>query len=188
MSSNKDFNVAAQGTDAQKVRFESEQLDHQLRKVQTPELRKSLQDLKFKADVTLENMEEQLEAERERIAQYIIDQRVAPHPELNLKPDGARGSSDLERRNSIRKAVSDKFEPEHKKQVKDKKEELYSAVRAEVEQTLKDEMELRKGSAATNEDRAISEAKSKLAKMKENARDITQRLDRSKGLGRGRSR
>ena len=188
MSSNKDFNIAAQGSDAQKSRFESDQLDQQIRRVQTPEFRKSLQDLKFKADVAVKALEEQFEAQRAKMAQYIIDQRVAPHPELNLRPDGARGGSDWERRNTIKDYVDQKFEPEHARKVEAKRDELFAAVRTEVDQTLKDEMELRKGATATGEDNAISEAKSKLEKMKDNARDITQRLDRSQGLGRGRTR
>lgn len=188
MSSSKEFNIAAPGTDPQKERFDSEHLDQQIKRIQTPEFKRNLQDLKFKADVILENIEEKLKVQREKMAQYIIDRKVTPHPELNLKPDGARSASDSERRDAIRKAVADKFVPEHKRQVEDKRKELYSALRTEVDQTLKDERELRKGTTATSDNQAISEAKSKLAKMRDNARDITQRLDRSRGRGRGRSR
>ena len=188
MSSNKDFNVAAAGTETQKAQFESEQLDRQIQRIQTPEFRKSLQDLKFKTELALRDTEERLDVEREKMAQYIIDRKIAPHPELKLKPDGSRSASDAERRNAVRKAVDHKFIPEHKRQVEAKRKELYSALRAELDQTLKDERELQKGATATSDDQAISEAKSKLAKMKENARDITKRLDQSNGLGRGRSR
>ncbi|SNZ21331.1 hypothetical protein [Cohaesibacter gelatinilyticus] len=188
MSSNKEFNIAARGTDAQKERFESEQLDQQIKRVQTPEFRRSLQELQLQADVTIEALKEELAHRRDRFAQFIIDQKVSPHPELNLKPDGARNAPDWEHRNEIRSAVDNRYKPEHKKQIEEKRKELYSALRAEIELTLKDENELQKSVAASNSDESISEAKSKLEQIRENSRDITQRLNRPRGLGKGRSR
>ncbi len=188
MPSNKDFNIAARGADAQKERFESEQLDQQIKRVQTPEFRKSLQELKFQADLAIKTTEEMLAHRRDKAAQFIIDQKVSPHPELNLKPDGARNTSDWERRNEIRRAVNNKYKPEHEKQIKEKRKELYSALRAEIELTLKDENELQKSVAAPNSDESISEAKSKLEQIRENSRDITRRLNRPRGSGKGRSR
>lgn len=97
MSSSKEFNIAAPGTDKQKAEFESEHLDQRIRSIQTPEFRKNLQDSKFRSDVLVRDTEKRLESERDRMAQYIINRDVAPHPEMNLRPDGARGAPDWDR-------------------------------------------------------------------------------------------
>jgi len=188
MSSKTGFNIASDGTEEQKRQYEDQKRDQRIRSIQTPELRKGIEDLKFRRNVAVSAEEEELKAQRARTARHIIDQRVPPHPEMNLRPGWARDMSSEAQRNTICKWVDDKYLPEHKRMVEEKRNAINKDIDREIELALDFEKSLEQNRTAERPALEEESVESKLEKLRENARDISQKLNRPRGPGRGRSR
>lgn len=124
-SSKPDFSKATD-SDPEKARA------YRIQSIKTQELREGLEQLTFKRDILLETKKDQHRAERQRIARYILEERVLPASWMELRPDRASELPDRERSQVIRDLVEQRFLPEHEKHV----DELRSSINAEIDREI----------------------------------------------------
>lgn len=209
MSSKQGFNLASEGTEKQKREFEDREITKRIHKIEEPETRQMVEHIKARHEDELEAKRQSQVRERELMVQDIVQGRVRPARDVDLVPPGAAGLSPAEKEQVIRNRINETFGPIHERQIAKLRTQQNKEMSATLDGIEKDEgrsmdmkatqathepklshsqtdealeMERAQGQKQSHEDPAISEAKAKLDKMRENGRDMT------RGLGRGRSR
>ncbi|MEM7172469.1 MAG: hypothetical protein AAF530_20040 [Pseudomonadota bacterium] len=174
------LSIAVQGTDEQKR-------DHNMRMIQDQNRQESIQSMVRYRDSQLKKEQERLERQRDLLAKEITSKKARPPADLILSPSGVKGLPIEEQRRLVRKAVENKYGPEHAQQIAQLRDALNKNIDREIQNARSLEEDRSNIRTADPAVRQASRVRDKIDRMKTNSQDITGKREQSRHLGRRQS-